>query len=49
MARALLRLWEDAGLRKRMGEAGRRKVLSAFTLDHEHAALLEMYRQVARA
>jgi colanic acid/amylovoran biosynthesis glycosyltransferase len=49
MARALLRLWEDAGLRKRMGEAGRRKVLSEFTLDHEHAALLEMYRQVARA
>jgi colanic acid/amylovoran biosynthesis glycosyltransferase len=49
MARALLRLWEDAGARQRMGEAGRRKVLSGFTFEHEHGAFLEMYRAVAAA
>jgi glycosyltransferase involved in cell wall biosynthesis len=49
MAGALLRLREDAGLRRRMGLAGRRKVLSGFTLEHEHGALLDMYRSVAGA
>jgi glycosyltransferase involved in cell wall biosynthesis len=49
MARALLRLWKDAAVRERMGEAGRRKVLLGYTLEHEHGAFLEMYRKVAGA
>jgi colanic acid/amylovoran biosynthesis glycosyltransferase len=46
MAESLLRLREEHGLRKRMGEAGRKKVLSGFTLEHEHGVFLEMYREV---
>jgi colanic acid/amylovoran biosynthesis glycosyltransferase len=44
MAEAVLRL-QDAGLRKRMGEAGRRKVLAGLTLEHEHGVFLAMYRE----
>jgi colanic acid/amylovoran biosynthesis glycosyltransferase len=49
MAAALLHLWRDAGLRMRMGLAGRTKVLSGFTLEHEHGEFLAMYRAVAEA
>jgi hypothetical protein len=31
-----------------MGKAGRARVLSELTLEHEHGALLAMYREVAR-
>jgi glycosyltransferase involved in cell wall biosynthesis len=49
LAAALRRLGEDAHLRERMGQAGRRKVLSQMTLEHEHGEFLAMYRAVARA
>jgi glycosyltransferase involved in cell wall biosynthesis len=49
LAAALMRLREDARLRERMGLAGRRKALSGFTLEHEHAAFVAMYRAVAGA
>ena len=49
MARALLRLGEDAGLRKRMGQAGRRRILSAFTQEHEHEMFWAMYQEVVGA
>jgi colanic acid/amylovoran biosynthesis glycosyltransferase len=45
MAEALLRLRDDAGLRKRMGQAGRRRVLAGLTLEHEHGVFLAMYRE----
>ncbi|MGH2991964.1 MAG: glycosyltransferase family 4 protein [Solirubrobacterales bacterium] len=46
LAEALFRLWQDPALRRRMGAAGRARVLSEFTLEHEHAAFVEMYREV---
>jgi glycosyltransferase involved in cell wall biosynthesis len=49
LASALLRLWRDPALRARMGSAGRRKVLSEFTLEQEHGTFLAMYREVAGA
>ena len=49
LAEALLRLWRDPALRRRMGAAGRAKFLSEFTLEFEHGAFLEMYREVAGA
>lgn len=45
----LLALWEDPGLRQRMGQAGRRRVLSELTLEHEHRVFRAMYRQVIGA
>jgi glycosyltransferase involved in cell wall biosynthesis len=48
VADALARLSRDPGLRQRMGRAGRAKIRSGFTLEHEHGAFLTMYRQVAR-
>jgi glycosyltransferase involved in cell wall biosynthesis len=47
MARALLRLGQDASLRRRMGQAGRRRVISAFTQEREHEMFFAMYREVA--
>jgi glycosyltransferase involved in cell wall biosynthesis len=41
---ALERLWREPALRRRMGEAGRARVLSDFTLRDEHAVFIEMYR-----
>jgi glycosyltransferase involved in cell wall biosynthesis len=49
LAAAVLRLWEDPGLRVRMGEAGRARVRRGMTLDHEHAAWDELYRRVVVA
>jgi len=45
----LLRLWKDPGLRKRMGQAGRDRVLPELTIEQEHRAFLAMYRQVTAA
>ena len=44
-AEALIRLWRDSGLRARMGQAGRERVLSGLTVEHEHGAFLAMYRE----
>jgi glycosyltransferase involved in cell wall biosynthesis len=49
LAEALLRLWRDPALRRRMGAAGREKFLTEFTLEFEHGAFMEMYREVAGA
>jgi glycosyltransferase involved in cell wall biosynthesis len=49
LAGAMLRLLRDPGLRVRMGEAGRARVLSEFTLEREHGAFLTMYRELAAA
>jgi colanic acid/amylovoran biosynthesis glycosyltransferase len=46
LAEALARLWANPDLRERMGKAGREKFLSDFTLEHEHRAFVEMYREV---
>jgi glycosyltransferase involved in cell wall biosynthesis len=47
LAEGLTRLWRDPALRRRMGVAGRAKFMSEFTLEHEHAVTLAMYREVA--
>jgi colanic acid/amylovoran biosynthesis glycosyltransferase len=49
LADALSRLWRDPALRRRMAVAGRKKFMSEFTLEHEHGAMLSMYREVAGA
>jgi glycosyltransferase involved in cell wall biosynthesis len=46
-AERLSRLAEDAGLRRRMGEAGRRAIEQGFTLDALAARLFEVYRKSA--
>jgi colanic acid/amylovoran biosynthesis glycosyltransferase len=48
MAQALLALWRDPAARRRMGKAGRARVLSELNLDNEHRAFLAMYREAAR-
>jgi glycosyltransferase involved in cell wall biosynthesis len=47
LAEGLTRLWRDPALRRRMGVAGRAKFMSEFTLEHQHAATVAMYREVA--
>lgn len=50
IAEALSRLWHDPALRARMGAAGRVRVHSeGHTLDDEHGAFVEMYREVVDA
>jgi colanic acid/amylovoran biosynthesis glycosyltransferase len=49
LAGALLRLARDPGLRRRMGAAGRARVLSELTLEHEHSAFAAMYREIGGA
>ncbi len=48
MAAALIRLWHEPELRKRMGEAGRRTVTSRFTLERHLDEFHALYREVAR-
>jgi glycosyltransferase involved in cell wall biosynthesis len=48
LAAALNRLLDDPGLRSRMGEAGRQRYLSRFTID-EHLARLEAFLAVVAA
>jgi colanic acid/amylovoran biosynthesis glycosyltransferase len=49
LAEALLRLWEDPGLRVRMGQAGRATVQSRFTLERQLREFLAMYQEVVGA
>ncbi|MDQ6915641.1 MAG: glycosyltransferase family 4 protein [Actinomycetota bacterium] len=49
LAEAVLRLAKDAGLRRRMGQAGRARVLSELTVEREHSAFAAMYREIAGA
>lgn len=44
LSSALEQLWRDPALRRRMGAAGRARVLSQFTLRDEHEVFLKMYR-----
>jgi colanic acid/amylovoran biosynthesis glycosyltransferase len=46
LAAALGRLWRDAELAQRLGEAGRRRILAEFTLEAETEAYLDLYRRV---
>lgn len=46
MAEALLRLWKDPELRRRMGEAAREKVLREFRLDQQISAFLALFKDV---
>jgi colanic acid/amylovoran biosynthesis glycosyltransferase len=46
IADRLAQLAADCALRRRMGEAGRRRVLESFTLHRQLDALEAMYRQV---
>lgn len=45
LAGAILRLMEDAGLRKRLGEAGRRRVMEHYHLARNVARLAEVFRR----
>ncbi len=45
MSAALRRILEDRSLRKRMGEARRRRVLGRFTVER----MIEVYKQIYRA
>jgi glycosyltransferase involved in cell wall biosynthesis len=49
LADGLVALAADPGLRRRMGRAGRERVLAAHTVAGEHDAFLGMYREVAGA
>jgi glycosyltransferase involved in cell wall biosynthesis len=46
LAGALRGLWEDADLARRLGEAGRRRVTTEFTLERETEAYLDLYEEV---
>jgi glycosyltransferase involved in cell wall biosynthesis len=46
-AAALGALWQDAGLRERMGAAGRSRVQAEFTIDRQTQEWLELYERVA--
>lgn len=46
LAEKLMLLAKDASLRQRMGEAGRKRVLTHFNLDNQIAAFERLYRQV---
>lgn len=46
LARALLRLFRDPELRRRLGEAGRHRVEQAFRPQRSAAAMLDVYRSV---
>jgi glycosyltransferase involved in cell wall biosynthesis len=48
LAAALRRLLADPDLRRRMGEAGRRRVAEQFTADRMAERVLELYERVAR-
>ena len=48
LSEALLALLRDKGLRARLGAAAREKVLHAYTLQHQAAALAEVYRECAQ-
>ena len=46
MAQALLRLWKEPDLRKKMGEAARERVLREFRLDQQISAFLALFESV---
>jgi glycosyltransferase involved in cell wall biosynthesis len=49
MATALGRLWRDPDLRRRLGAAGRARVLEKFTLEGQDELWVELYEEVAAA
>jgi colanic acid/amylovoran biosynthesis glycosyltransferase len=49
LADALERLARDPGIGRRMGAAGRARVMSEFTLEDEHGAFMDMFREVIAA
>ncbi|MFQ5952244.1 MAG: glycosyltransferase family 4 protein [Candidatus Omnitrophota bacterium] len=46
LSSAILRLTEDTGLRKKLGEAAREKALSGFSIESSAAKTIEVYKQV---
>jgi glycosyltransferase involved in cell wall biosynthesis len=49
LAQALLRLWRDPALRRRMGVAGRERVRSGFTLERQLQDFLSLYGELTAA
>jgi glycosyltransferase involved in cell wall biosynthesis len=47
LRKAMRRLADDAGLRARLGAAGRQRVLERFTLDRMIAGHLALYEELA--
>jgi len=45
-AQQLLRLMDDAALRRQLGDAGRRRVMESLTWEHQEAHLLAAYRSL---
>jgi glycosyltransferase involved in cell wall biosynthesis len=48
-AKQLLRLMDDAELRRQLGDAGRRRVMESLTWEHQEAHLLAAYRSLDRS
>ncbi|MDC9825773.1 glycosyltransferase family 4 protein [Devosia sp. ZB163] len=48
LAQALVRLMDDDQLRMALGKSGRERVLASFSVEREAAALLDLYRGLAR-
>ncbi|MCX7999488.1 MAG: glycosyltransferase family 4 protein, partial [Leptospiraceae bacterium] len=46
MAEALIRLWKDPELRRKMGEAARKRVLKEFSLDQQISAFLGLFKSI---
>lgn len=46
LADAILRLYRDAGLRERLGQAGRERYLAHFSIEGMGEAVLELYREL---
>lgn len=49
LAENILRLLRDPGLRRRLGQTGRERLLTRFTQDKMHAKYAELYEQMAGA
>jgi hypothetical protein len=47
LAAAILRLVEDPELARRLGEAGRARMLESHTIQHTIDGVIEVYREVA--
>jgi glycosyltransferase involved in cell wall biosynthesis len=49
LAQAIRRLLEDPGLRRQMGQAGRRRVINRFTWESAARQMVEVYRETIDA
>jgi glycosyltransferase involved in cell wall biosynthesis len=49
LGQAIRRLLEDPGLRRQMGQAGRRRVTNLFTWENAARQMVEVYREAIDA